>query len=277
LKLAFIAQHYAPLAQQAGQHAWAHVAYLATLLDGEVEGRRERATKSRIRLAPCPVINPLEQCRGDWPTRINRRQGQNHVHREFIQAKATLIFLGGVGLGKTPLATALGSTAGLQGDSGLFASAIAVIHTLAAAKNAGRLKAALKQYTTPALLILDELGSLPLDKAGADLLVPVISRRYEQGAIVITSNRAFKAWPKIFHHDSTLTAAILDRLLHHAETVIIAGQSFRRKDQIAGEPALLAASPEAHQPCRRRPAHPCAPHIFTVPIFLHVHATADTP
>ena len=134
--------------------------------------------------------------------------------------------------GKTHLATALGYAACLKGHSVLFASAIDVINTLAAAKSAGRLKAALKQYTKPALLILDELGYLPIDKAGADLLFQVISLRYEQGAIIITSNRAFKEWPKIFNQDSTLTAAILDRLLHHADTVIIEGKSFRMKDQI---------------------------------------------
>jgi len=199
-----------------------------------VEVRRDRATKSRIRLARFPVIKTLEQFRWDWPTRLNRLQVQNHFHLEFIKAKANRIFLGGVGLGKTHLAMALGSTACLQSYSMLFASAIEVINTLAAAKHAGRLKAELKKYTKPALLSLDELGYLPIDKAGADLLFQVISLRYEQGAIGITSNRAFKEWPKIFNNDSTLTAAILDRLLHHAETVIIEGKSFRMKDQIEG-------------------------------------------
>jgi len=234
LKLAFIAQHYASLATQAAQHTWSHVAYLARLLEGEANLRRDRATQSRIRLARFPVIKTLEQFRWDWPTRINRLQVQNHFRLEFIKAKANLILLGGVGLGKTHLATALGYTACLQGYSVLFASAIDVINTLAAAKNAGRLKAELKKYTKPALLILDELGYLPIDKMGADLLFQVISLRYEQGAIVITSNRAFKDWPKIFNNDSTLTAAILDRLLHHAETIIIEGKSFRMKDQIDG-------------------------------------------
>jgi DNA replication protein DnaC len=234
LKLAFIAQHYAPLAKQAAQHEWSHVAYLARLLEGEAHMRQDRATKSRIRLARFPVIKTLEQFRWDWPTRINRLQVQNHFHLEFIKAKANLIFLGGVGLGKTHLATALGYAACLQGYSVLFASAIDVINTLSAAKGAGRLKAELKKYTKPALLILDELGYLPIDKVGADLLFQVISLRYEQGAIVITSNRAFKEWPKIFNNDSTLTAAILDRLLHHAETIIIEGKSFRMKDQIEG-------------------------------------------
>jgi len=234
LKLAFVAQHYAPLATQAAQHTWSHVAYLARLLEGEVNLRQDRATQSRIRLARFPVIKTLEQFRWDWPPRINCLQVQHHFRLEFIKAKANLIFLGGVGLGKTHLATALGYTACLQGYSVLFASAIDVINTLAAAKNAGRLKAELKKYTKPALLILDELGYLPIDKMGADLLFQVISLRYEQGAIVITSNRAFKEWPKIFNNDSTLTAAILDRLLHHAETIIIEGKSFRMKDQIDG-------------------------------------------
>lgn len=232
LKLAFMAQHYAELATQAAHKMWPHVDYLARLVEGEAHLRRDRATQSRIRLARFPVIKTLEQFRWDWPTRINRLQVQNHFRLAFLQEKANLILLGGVGLGKTHLATALGYTACLQGYSVLFASAIDVINTLSAAKGAGRLKAELKKYTKPALLILDELGYLPIDKTGADLLFQVISLRYEQGSIVLTSNRAFKEWPKIFNNDSTLTAAILDRLLHHAETVIIEGKSFRMKDQL---------------------------------------------
>ena len=103
---------------------------------------------------------------------------------------------------------------------------------LAAARNAGRLKPELKKYTKPALLILDELGYLPIDKAGADLLFQVISLRYERGSMMITSNRAFKEWPKLFNNDSTLTSAILDRLLHHAETVVIEGKSFRMRGKL---------------------------------------------
>lgn len=232
LKLSFIAAQYATLAKDATQKAWSHVDYLARLVEGEADLRKDRATKSRIRLARFPVIKTVEQFRWDWPTRINRLQVQHHFHLAFIKDKANLIFLGGVGLGKTHLATALGYAACLQGHSVLFASAIDVINTLAAAKSAGRLKPELKKYTKPALLILDELGYLPIDKTGADLLFQVISLRYEQGAIIVTSNRAFKEWPKIFNNDSTLTSAILDRLLHHADTVIIEGRSFRMKDQI---------------------------------------------
>ena len=157
---------------------------------------------------------------------------QHHFGLGFLKDRTNLIYLGGVGLGKTHLATALGYTACLQGYAVLFASVIEVINTLAAAKNAGRLKQELKKYTKPALLILDELGYLPIDKSGADLLFQVISLRYEQGSVMITSNRALKEWPKMFNNDSTLTAAILDRLLHHADTVVIEGKSFRMRGQI---------------------------------------------
>ncbi|BBO87145.1 ATP-binding protein [Desulfosarcina ovata] len=145
---------------------------------------------------------------------------------------ANVIFLGGVGLGKTHLASALGYEACLKGYTVLFATAIDVINTLSAAQAAGRMKQELKKYIRPSLLILDELGFLPIDKTGADLLFQVISQRYEQGPIVITSNRAFKDWPEIFNNDSTLTSAILDRLLHHADTILIQGKSYRMKEQI---------------------------------------------
>ena len=177
LRLVFMAQHSAELATQAAHKMWPQVEYLARLVEGEADLRRDRATQSRMRLARFPVIKTVEQFRWDWPTRINRLQVQNHFHLAFIKDKANLIFLGGVGLGKTHLATALGYTACLQGYTVLFASAIDVINTLAAAKHAGRLKAARKKYTKPALLILDELGYLPIDKAGADLLFQVISLR----------------------------------------------------------------------------------------------------
>ncbi len=207
LKLAFIAEHYGDLANQAAGKQWSHVDYLGRLIEGEAHVRRDRATHNRLRQARFPVIKTLDQFRWDWPA-------QSHEQ------------------GKTHLATALGYTACLQGHSVLFASAIDVINTLAAAKSAGRLKQELKKYTKPALLILDELGYLPIDKSGADLLFQVISVRYEQGSIMLTSNRAFKEWPKMFNNDSTLTSAILDRLLHHAEIVVIEGKSFRMRGQI---------------------------------------------
>ena len=232
LKLPFIREHYQGLAVQATEKHLPHIDYLEKLADGEAALRRDHSIQRRIRQARFPVIKTLDQFNWSWPKKLNRLQVKNLFRLQFIPDKANVIFLGGVGLGKTHLAVALGYQACLEGHSVLFATAIDVINTLAAAQTAGRLKAELKKYNRPAVLILDELGFLPIDKAGADLLFQVISQRYEQGALVITSNRAFKDWPEIFNNDSTLTSAILDRLLHHAETVIIEGKSFRMKDSL---------------------------------------------
>ena len=145
LKRACLAEPSAALAPQAAQQAWSPVDSLATLLDGEAAGRRERATQSRMRLARFPVLTTLAPCRWDWPTRLNRLQGQPHFRLAFIKAKANVICVGGVGVGKTHWATAWGSTACRHGSAVLFARAIAVLHTLAAATRAGRLKAERKK------------------------------------------------------------------------------------------------------------------------------------
>ncbi len=232
LKLPFMAENYKSVAQKASQKNWTHINFLKELGKGEAALRHDRSINRRIRVARFPVVKTMDEFRWSWPKKINRMQVKNLFHLEFIDKKANVIFLGGVGLGKTHLATAVGYAACLKGYSVLFTSAIDVINTLTAAQNAGMLKQELKKYTRPALLILDELGYLPIDKTGADLLFQVISFRYEQGAMIITSNRAFKNWPEIFNNDSTLTSAILDRLLHHAETVVIEGKSFRMKDKI---------------------------------------------
>ncbi len=232
LKLPFMRENYDTVAAQAIEKHWSHVDYLQKLAHGEACLRRDRAIDRRIRMARFPVIKTLDEFNWTWPKKINRLQVQNHFRLGFVADKSNVIFLGGVGLGKTHLAAALGYATCLKGYSVLFATAVDVINTLAAAQAAGRMKQALKKYTRPALLILDELGFLPIDKAGADLLFQVISLRYEQGALVITSNRAYKDWPEIFNNDSTLTSAILDRLLHHADTVLIEGKSYRMKDQI---------------------------------------------
>jgi len=232
LKLSFIQDNYQEMAVQAAKKHFSHVDYLEKLIEGEAATRRDRFIERRIRLARFPVVKTLDQFKWSWPKNINRLQVQNLFRLQFIKDKSNVIFLGGVGLGKSHLASALGYAACLKSHSVLFATAIDVINTLTAAKSAGRMKQELKKYIRPSLLILDELGFLPIDKAGADLLFQVFSLRYEQGALVITSNRAFKDWPEIFNNDSTLTSAILDRLLHHAETVVIEGKSYRMRDKI---------------------------------------------
>ena len=232
LKLASIREHFALLAEDAARTHQGHVEYLARLIEGEALLRQERSVQRRIQPARFPVIKTLEQFQWSWPRKINRLQVQELFRLAFIKDKANVIFLGGVGLGKTHLATALGYAACLKGHTVRFATAVDVINTLAAAQRIGRLKLALDRYLKPAVLVLDELGYLPIDKTGADLLFQILSHRYEHAATVITSNRVYKKWPEIFNNDSTLTSALLDRLLHHAETVIIEGKSYRMKDQI---------------------------------------------
>jgi DNA replication protein DnaC len=232
LKLPFMREQHHPLAEQATKGGWSHEDYLEKLADGEAALRKDRSIQRRIRLARFPVIKTLDQFTWTWPKKINRLQVQQLFRLQFIKQASNVIFLGGVGVGKTHLASALGYAACLEGYPVLFATAVDVINTLSAAQATGMMKQTLKKFTRPALLILDELGFLPIDKAGADLLFQVISLRYEQGSLVITSNRAFKDWPEIFNNDSTLTSAILDRLLHHAETILIEGKSYRMKEQI---------------------------------------------
>ena len=232
LKLPFMRDQHQSLAKEAAKNSWTHLDFLEKLVEGEADLRRDRSVQRRIKMARFPVIKTLDQFNWAHPKSINRLQVQNLFRLQFVQDKSNVIFLGGVGLGKTHLATALGYAACLKHHPVLFASAIDVINTLVQAKAAGTLIQALKKYTRPKLLVLDELGFMPIDKTGADLLFQVISRRYEQGALIVTSNRAFKEWPEIFNNDSTLTSAILDRLLHHAETVVIEGKSYRMKDRI---------------------------------------------
>ena len=232
LRLPHIAGNYKEIATTAADKRWSHIKYLATLVEQEAEGKQDRATKRRIKQARFPVLKTLDQFNWSWPEKINRLQVQNLFGLDFIKNKANVIFLGGVGLGKTHLTTALAYHACLNGTKVLFATAIDVINSLAAAQQGGRFQQEMKKYLNPGLLVLDELGYLPIDKHGADLLFQVISHRYEQGAMIISTNRAFKHWPEIFNNDAILTSAILDRLLHHAETVLIEGKSFRMKEVI---------------------------------------------
>jgi len=232
LRLPFIKEHCQPLATTAAKKSLTHLHYLAQLIEGEAALRADRAVARRIQAARFPVIKTLDSFRWDWPKKINRLEIQDLFRLQFVHDKANVIFLGLGGLGKTHLATALGYAACQQGISVLFATAIDVVNTLSAAQLKGTLKAELRRYTTPSLLVLDEVGYLPIDQHGADLLFQVISARYERGSIVLTTNKAFKQWPTIFNGDSTITSAVLDRLLHHGQVVVLEGSSYRMKDRL---------------------------------------------
>jgi len=232
LKLSFVAEHLEEFAQLATEEHWDHVTFLARLIEGEAQRRQDRSIERRVRLARFPVRKSLGQFQWTWPKKINRPQVQNLFRLKFLDDNSNVVFIGGVGLGKSHLAIALGLAACQQGHTVLFTCAIDVINSLAGAQATGRLKFELRKYIRPRVLILDEIGYLPIDKTGADLLFQIISQRYEHGSTIITTNRVYKKWAEIFNNDSTLTSAVLDRLLHHAETVTVEGKSYRMKDQI---------------------------------------------
>jgi len=232
LYLSFLAEHYQELADEAARQQWTAVHYLARLIEIEALRRQDLCIQRRIAAARFPCIKTLDQFDWNWPKKINRTQIQNLFRLAFLPDNTNVIFMGGVGLGKSHLASALAYTACQAGHSVLFTTAVDIINVLTSAQAACRLKTELKRFLAPRILCIDELGYLPIDKTGADLLFQVISQRYERGSTILTTNQAYKHWAKIFNNDSTLTSAVLDRLLHHAETVIIEGKSYRTKDQI---------------------------------------------
>lgn len=230
LKLSYILENYESVATTAARKQWTHIQYLSELMKQEATLRNDKLIQCRIKSAKFPVIKTLDQFNWSWPRKINQTQIKNLFHLKFIEEKSNVVFIGSVGVGKSHIASALGYQACLKGHTVLFTSAIDIMNNLIAAQQIGRLKQELKKYFRPKILVVDELGYLPVDKNGADLLFQIISSRYEQGSIIITTNRAFKDWAQIFNNDSTLTSALLDRLLHHTEAVVIEGKSYRMKE-----------------------------------------------
>ncbi len=232
LNLPFMLEHHQALAQIAADKHWSHLDYLTELLTGEAAALDDRRIQRYLHQARFPVLKTLDQFDWNWPTKINRLMIQNLFHLDFVQQNANVVFISGTGLGKSHLMTALGHTACLRGHSVLFTGAIEIINSLADAQATGSIKRALNYYIKPRVLCIDELGYLPIDKFGADCLFQIISHRYERGATLLTTNRVYKQWASIFNNDAVLTSALLDRLLHHAETVRIEGKSYRSKDQV---------------------------------------------
>ncbi len=227
LSLTTIAEHYEELGRKAAREGLGHVEYLRRLAEAEAAARYERSVRRRTRAARLPVLKTLEQFDWAWPKKINRAQVQDLFRLRFIEQNTNVVFIGGVGLGKSHLALALAHSACLHNIPTLFTQAVEIVNTLSAAQAAHALPKILKAYVTPRLLVIDELGYLPMDKRGADLLFQVISTRYERSATIVTTNMAYKNWAHIFNNDATLATAILDRLVHHCETVTIEGRSYR--------------------------------------------------
>jgi DNA replication protein DnaC len=232
LHLQYMQSNYQDLARKAAEQQRSHLDYLAQLVEGEFTTREMRSIERRIKNARFPVRKTLDDFQWSWPKKINRLQIQHLFRLGFIATCTNVVMIGNVGLGKTHLAIAMGHAACTSGHSVLFTTAIDIINTLATAQSAGQLKREIRRYLTPTVLIVDELGYLPIDKHGADLLFQIISGRYERAPIVLTTNRVYKHWAQIFNNDSTLTSAILDRVMHHVDTVVIEGKSFRMKDEV---------------------------------------------
>ncbi len=234
LKLAYTGRHHEELTAEAVKGRLSHAQFLRRLVEAEAQDRQHHALLRRIKAARFPVKKTLDQFQWDWP-RIDEAQVRHLFELRWIEERTNAVFCGGVGLGKTHLSTALGYAACQAGHSVLFTTAVDAINTLLAAQAAHRLDSELKKYLAPALLVLDEVGYLPLDKAGADLLFQIVSQRYERGSIVVTTNKAYKHWPAIFNNDAGIASAILDRLLHRAQTVVVEGRSYRMKDRLPEE------------------------------------------
>jgi DNA replication protein DnaC len=227
LRLSYVEKHALSAAQAAASNGAGHLQFLEELIAAEAALLHDRSVARRIAAARFPVIKTMAGWNWSWPKKINRMQVEHLLRLDFLHSHTNVILLGGAGLGKTHLACALGHAACLQKHLVLFASTIDVVNRLSAAQSRDQLAREIHRYEAPKLLILDELGYLPLDQRGAELLFQVMSKRYERGSTIITSNIAFKDWPRIFAGDATMTSALLDRLLHHAETVLIEGESFR--------------------------------------------------
>lgn len=231
LKLKYFIENYHAAAQLAAESQMSHIDFLAELVDGEIDMRNARAVERRLRNAKLPFEKSMDQFQWTHPEKINRMQIENLMKLNFIDKKVNVLIIGGSGLGKTHIANALARVACINGYNTLFTSAIEIVNTLTAARASNCMDKALKRYLHPQLLIADELGYLPIDKLGCDLLFQVVSQRYERGSIILSSNRPFKDWCEIFHNDAAVTSAILDRLLHHSEVVIIEGKSYRMKNR----------------------------------------------
>jgi DNA replication protein DnaC len=227
LRLTSLLENAVPAAEAAAREGRSHLQFLEELLAGEVALRQDRSVQRRIQEARFPVIKTLAGWDWHWPAKLNRMQVEHLFELEFLASHANVIFVGPTGIGKSHLATALAHAACLRGHRVLFAAAIDIVNRLSAAESNRHLARELKRYQSPELLLIDELGYLPLDKRGAELLFQVMAKRYERGSILVTTNIAFKDWPQIFAGDAALTTALLDRLLHHAQAVAIEGESYR--------------------------------------------------
>lgn len=213
--------------------------FLGDLLDAEVRVRRDRYLKARTRLAHLPFHKSLQDFDFSFQPSIDERQVRELATLAFVQQAANLVLLGPPGVGKTHLCVALGIEAISQGLGVYFVSAHALVEDLRKAYAENRLERRMRVYTSPKVLLIDEVGYLKMDSVAATLFFQLVSARYERGSIILTSNKSFGEWAEIFG-DPVVATAILDRLLHHSHVINIRGESYRLREK---KRAGLYASP----------------------------------
>jgi DNA replication protein DnaC len=231
LKLHRIAALYQEVLNEAARKQSSMFDVLAALIGEEVAVRRQRALERRLLRARLPKRKTLAEYDFTFPKRINKQAIVRLFDCDFVAEHGCAVLIGPTGTGKSHLLNALGYTACEKGFSIRFTRVVDMINVLTTAQIGGTLEKALRQYTIPQLLLLDELGYLPIDKRGANLLFQVVAARYECGSIVVSTNRAFRDWGATFDVDNTLATAMIDRLMHHGEAIVIRGDSYRMKDK----------------------------------------------
>jgi DNA replication protein DnaC len=220
------------LFEQARQQKMTYETFLQRALDAEVEGRNLRAAQRRIQAARLPVTKTLESFDFSFQPSISERLVRELADLSFVQTATNVIFLGPPGVGKTHLCIALAVKALAAGYSALFTTLSQLAEALETASYPSLVRQRLRRYTTPSVLIIDEVGYTRLTPEQSHHFFELVTARYEHGSILLTSNTSFSEWGNLLGNE-VLATALLDRLLHHAEVLSVTGRSYRMKDRLS--------------------------------------------